>query len=186
MWSKRIVDICERVKRSQGPWTCRTSRQSLPPLVADLDIRPDGVPLRSHLTSTYDLSKKQVLRRPVEPSPSPRIAADLAEVGHDAVHVRDVGLARSTNAALLAFAARTERVIVSNDSDFGELLARTEALRPSVLLVRRQQSVRADDLFRVVLRAVTACGTDLERGAVVVADGSRLRVRRLPIRRSDS
>jgi len=122
----------------------------------------------------------------VDENLSPRIAADLAEVGHDAVHVREVGLARSADTALLSFAARTGRVIVSNDSDFGELLARTGALRPSVLLVRRQQSVRADDLFRVVLRAVMACGTDFERGAVVVADGPRLRVRRLPIRRSDS
>ena len=119
----------------------------------------------------------------VDENLSPRISAGLAEVGHDAVHVRDVGLVRSTDSTLLSFAARTGRVIVSNDSDFGELLARTGAVRPSVLLVRRQQSVRADDLFRVVLRTVMACGTDLERGAVVVADGTQLRVRRLPIQR---
>jgi predicted nuclease of predicted toxin-antitoxin system len=122
----------------------------------------------------------------VDENLSPRIAAELAEVGHDAVHVRDVGLARSTDSTLPSFAARTGRVIVSNDSDFGALLARTGALRPSVLLVRRQQSVRADDLFRVVLRTVMACGTDLERGAVVVADGTRLRVRRLPVQRRDA
>ena len=117
----------------------------------------------------------------VDENLSPRIAADLAQVGHDAVHVRDVGLARSTDAALLTFAAQTGRGIVSNDSDFGELLARTGAVRPSVLLLRRQRSVRADDLFRVVRRTVMACGADLERGAVVVADGTRLRVRRLPL-----
>lgn len=140
----------------------------------------------SHLTSTYDLSKKQVLRRSVEPSPSPRIAADLAEVGHDAVHVRDVGLARLTDADLLPFAPRTGRVIVSNDSEFGELLARTGAARPSILLLRRRQLVRPDDHFRMVLRALMAYGTDLERGAVVVADGARLRVRRLPIPRTDA
>ena len=62
---------------------------------------------------------------------SPKLAEPLRTAGHDVIHVRDIGLQRATDEAVID-AARTEgRVLVSADTDFGTLLARTTVRRRS-------------------------------------------------------
>lgn len=68
---------------------------------------------------------------------SPRVGALLAEAGHDAVHLRDLGLLGATDEAVMASAAAESRVLVSADTDFGELLATSAAELPSVILLRQ-------------------------------------------------
>jgi len=67
---------------------------------------------------------------------SPRLVPLFGAADIDAVHVRDLGLARATDDQVMATAVRLDRVIVSADTDFGQLLARTRATKPSVVLVR--------------------------------------------------
>jgi len=63
---------------------------------------------------------------------SPRVADGLQAAGHDAIHVRDIGLAAATDEDLFELAAAESRIIVSADTDFGTLLAlRQESSRPS-------------------------------------------------------
>ena len=69
---------------------------------------------------------------------SPEVAARLIAAGHDAVHTRDTGLQRASDEAVLDVAAREERVLVSADTDFGLLLARSGASSPSFILLRRE------------------------------------------------
>lgn len=57
---------------------------------------------------------------------SPRLADWLREAGHDAIHVRDVGLAAADDATVFDRAVADARVIVSADTDFGALLASVE------------------------------------------------------------
>jgi predicted nuclease of predicted toxin-antitoxin system len=64
---------------------------------------------------------------------SPRLAHFLAEAGHDCAHVRDFGLQSAPDDAVLAYAARERRVIVSADTDFGMLLAGSGAHEPSIV-----------------------------------------------------
>lgn len=53
-----------------------------------------------------------------------RLVAELLnEAGHDAVHVGDVGLLEKPDVEVMALAAVQARVVVSADTDFGELLA---------------------------------------------------------------
>lgn len=52
---------------------------------------------------------------------------------------------------LLEVAAREERVLVSVDTDFGMLLARSGAMRPSFLLLRRGGERRAAQQARLIL-----------------------------------
>lgn len=115
----------------------------------------------------------------------PRLAELLTAAGHDSTHVRTLDMSRSPDHEVLALASEQGRVLVSSDTDFGELLAASNAPQPSVLLLRRQQGRRAAELARLLLANVDVIADDLGAGAIVVLDESRIRVRRLPLRPVD-
>ncbi len=112
---------------------------------------------------------------------SPELAALLVAAGHDAVHVRERGMQRATDEAVLDAAAAEERVLVSGDTDFGMLLARSGATGPSFLLFRQRGERRAAQQARLVLENLDELQVELEAGSVVVFTDDRARVRRLPL-----
>lgn len=63
-------------------------------------------------------------------------AAQLREAGHDARHVAELGLRGATDRQVMAAAAAEQRILLSADTDFGELLATTKDETPSVVLFR--------------------------------------------------
>ncbi|MGF1596171.1 MAG: DUF5615 family PIN-like protein [Acidimicrobiales bacterium] len=112
---------------------------------------------------------------------SPAIVGLLQEAGHDAVHVRQVGRAGAPDEDVFAFAAAERRVILSGDTDFGELLARSNASGPSLVLLRRQGRRRAAEVASLLLANLDVIAADLEAGAIVVFDEDRIRIRSLPL-----
>lgn len=116
---------------------------------------------------------------------SPALAEELVASGHDAIHVRSLGLSTANDVAIFDAADAESRVVVSADTDFGELLARTNAASPSVLLLRRQDHRRAAEVAELLLLNLPAVTEELEAGAIVVLDDDRIRVRRLPLRPPD-
>ena len=113
---------------------------------------------------------------------SPRVAELLVDAGQDAVHVRDLGLSEAPDVEIVAVALRDDRIVVSGDTDFGELLARSNAAKPSVVLLRRQDRRRGAEVAELLLLNVIDLEDELAAGAIVVLDQERLRVRRLPFR----
>ena len=116
---------------------------------------------------------------------SPQLADELRARGHGAVHVRSFGMSSASDQSIMDLAAAETRVVVSADTDFGELLARTNAAAPSVLLLRRQDHRRAAQVADLLALNLPMVADDLEAGAVVVLDEDRIRVRRLPLRPMD-
>jgi predicted nuclease of predicted toxin-antitoxin system len=112
---------------------------------------------------------------------SPRVAAGLAQAGHDAAHVREYGMAAAPDDAVLARARDEDRVLVSADTDFGLLLAVSGAVSPSVLLIRRISERRADQIVAIILANLAPVADDLVSGAVVALGDNWVRVRPLPI-----
>ncbi|MCY3837355.1 MAG: DUF5615 family PIN-like protein [Gammaproteobacteria bacterium] len=112
---------------------------------------------------------------------SPRLAAGFCAAGHDAVHVRDIGLQSATDIAIFEIAADQSRIIVSEDTDFGTLLALRDAAAPSVVLFRGMLDRRAGSLLHTLVANMASVEADLEAGAVVVFEPSRIRIRRLPM-----
>jgi predicted nuclease of predicted toxin-antitoxin system len=110
-----------------------------------------------------------------------RLAALLRAAGHGCAHVYEVGLDGQSDEQVKALAAREERILISADTDFGELLANAPVLAPSVSLVRRTDK-RGDPLAAVILANLSQVCVDLAAGALVVISDTRLRIRRLPVK----
>lgn len=111
---------------------------------------------------------------------SPKTVEFLEQLGHDAVHIRTLGLQRATDRELVERARADSRVVLTFDLDFGEVLALGILDRPSVIIFRLADE-RADSVnqrLSVVLRERLA---DLQSGALILVEDTRYRVRKLPI-----
>jgi predicted nuclease of predicted toxin-antitoxin system len=109
------------------------------------------------------------------------VSDKLKAAGHDATHVRDFGLQAATDQVVLARARGDNRVLIPADTDFGTLLAREGADRPSILLIRRLSGRRAAEPATIILANLDVVAEDLDSDAVVVLTDEWVRVRRLPI-----
>lgn len=114
---------------------------------------------------------------------SPRVAMLMRTAGTDAEHVRDHGLQSEPDVVVLAFARDNGFVVVSEDTDFGELLAREKTAAPSLVLLRTNGPMTPDDHAALLLANLPSVYADLDQGAVVVVGRNRLRVRSLPLGR---
>jgi len=121
------------------------------------------------------------LRFLIDNALSPGMAEGLRKAGHDAIHVRDLGLASATDHEILIKALAEERIIVSADTDFGTLLALSDLAKPSFILFRRTDK-RPVSLLMHLLANLSQTEKDLNKGAVVVFEDNRIRIRSLPIR----
>jgi predicted nuclease of predicted toxin-antitoxin system len=111
------------------------------------------------------------LRFLIDNSLSPQIAEALRENGYDAVHVREYGMASAIDEAIMARALEEGRVV--------------GAPRPSVVLFRGEDNRRPGRQIVVLLANLETISESLEEGSVVVFEHRAIRIRRLPIHRSE-
>jgi len=112
---------------------------------------------------------------------SPEVARLLNQAGHDAAHVRDYGLQAADDAVILERARMEDRVLVSADTDFSALLAVLKSSKPSFILFRDPDLVRARDYATRLLDGLPLIAGDLMAGCVAVFRHGRIRVRTLPL-----
>ena len=105
----------------------------------------------------------------------------LCAADHDAVHLRDEGLIRLPDPDIVAKAAEEQRVVLTFDLDFGDILAVARAEAPSVIIFRLRNQTPAAVNPRS-FRVIAGCESELA-GEIVMVDDQGYRVRRLPIRR---
>ena len=109
-----------------------------------------------------------------------RVAAQLRTDGHDAIHLREQGLGRLTDEQIFAKAMTEGRVIVTADLDFGAILARAGSETVSAI-VFRLANLQPDRIVTLLKKAIAEAATDLNRGAVVLIEETRLQIRHLPL-----
>ena len=109
---------------------------------------------------------------------APRLASELDGAGHDAVHVSDLGLRSSPDQAILKVAFNQGRILISRDTDLGQLIEKDSAVSPPLILIRRMSDYRVKAIVGRVLVLLSVHSEVLTSGGIVVVDGSRERVRR--------
>ena len=110
---------------------------------------------------------------------SPKFATGLSSKGFDAIHVRDIGLATASDIEIFSYAEKDDRIIISQDTDFGAILASRNASKPSFILFRMQDK-RTTVILNVLIDNLSSLGKHLEIGSVIVFEDNRIRVRKLP------
>lgn len=115
---------------------------------------------------------------------STRVVDWLRAQGHDAVHLDEQGLYRARDSTVLAKAIAESRVLLAFDLDFGEIVALSGDAAVAVVLFRLRNA-RADNVIARLRDVLQASVDALARGAVVVVEEGRHRVRPLPIGRTE-
>ncbi len=110
----------------------------------------------------------------------PAVASLLRDGGHDVATVAALGMVGATDVAVLSLARDQERVVVTLDTDFGELLARSGAARPSVILLRRADH-QPTAIAAATADVLTSSGAVLLEGALAVVGERTVRLRELPL-----
>jgi predicted nuclease of predicted toxin-antitoxin system len=104
----------------------------------------------------------------------------LHSQGHDAVHLRDEGLQRLPNGEIFQKAADEQRIVLTFDLDFGEILAGCGGQIVSVI-VFRLRNARGPFVIQRLADVLNSSSAELSQGAIVIVEDGRHRVRLLPI-----
>ncbi len=109
-----------------------------------------------------------------------RTSEFLRACGHDAIHLRDEGLQRLSDADIVTKAIAEQRIILTHDLDFGRIVALSRRQWPSVITFRLTD-MRAEEVNRRLEDTLKRFEPLLERGALISVTDDAVRVRRLPI-----
>ena len=112
---------------------------------------------------------------------SPRIVEELRQNGHEAVHLAEQGLNRMADGDILEKARRENRVLLTHDLDFGELLAASGGELPSVI-VFRLKDMRSPNISRHLKSILNQQSEALDKGAILSVTEQKVRIRVLPIK----
>ena len=109
-----------------------------------------------------------------------RLVEPLGAAGHDATHIGAYDLLGAADPIVLQTAADERRVLLSADTDFGDLLAHGGLDGPSVVMLRRAPRT-PPAIARLIVAALELLEEPLATGAVAVVTPTRVRYRMLPI-----
>ena len=112
---------------------------------------------------------------------SPLVAGMLRDAGHDAVHVRDYSLESAPDTIIFERAYNERRIIISADTDFGMLIAKSKQKKPSIILFHHTFSHRPEQQAMLLISNLDQLADVLEDGSIIVFEDKRIRVRKLPI-----
>lgn len=112
---------------------------------------------------------------------SPRLTQSLLQLGHDGIHVSELGLGAAADSEILAKALASGAILITADSDFPEMLALSGAAGPSVIYLTGTYPTEPEPLAVLIHNQLSSIEELLFAGAVIALDAVRMRVRSLPI-----
>lgn len=101
----------------------------------------------------------------------------LREAGFDAVDVRDIGLRGQPDDRVLAEAIRQDRTLLTGDMGFGNLIRFPLGSHHGIAVARFSTQMPTAEVTRLIVAAVATLTTADLRGALVVIEPDRVRLR---------
>ena len=112
---------------------------------------------------------------------SPHTVQFLNGLGHDAVRVADILPASAPDHDIIDWAVSDCRVVLTQDLDFGGILAVSGMPQPSVIQLRLSDA-RVDSVNWIIARVLPQLETAIANGIIAsVNDDARIRIRQLPV-----
>jgi predicted nuclease of predicted toxin-antitoxin system len=111
---------------------------------------------------------------------SPRWSNLLNGAGIQAVHWSAVGKSNAPDSEIMTYAEQNDYVVLTHDLDFSAVLAVTHGRKPSVVQIRAED-VSPDVIGENIITALHQMELELEKGALLIIDTNRTRVRLLPL-----
>ena len=111
---------------------------------------------------------------------SPRTVEFLRGLGHEAIHAADLGLARAADEEIVDQAKAGGMTILTEDLDFGAILAVTREIEPGVIILR-VGNWRRDQIESRLRRVFGELPEASFANSIATVDRYRVRFRRLPI-----
>ena len=113
---------------------------------------------------------------------SPKTVEFLRQLGHEAVHVRTLGIQCATDREIVDRARADFSIVLTFDLDFGEVLAAGVLDKPSVIIFRLADE-RSESVNQRLSTVLAERVAELESGALILVEDTRYRIRKLPIGR---
>ena len=110
---------------------------------------------------------------------TPALCQSLGKEGWNAIHWSSVGDPRAEDEIIMEWAKVHGYTVVTNDLDFGAILAVTRASGPSVVQVRIED-LRPGKLAPLLIQVLRNYESAIATGALIVVDVANSRVRMLP------
>ncbi len=111
---------------------------------------------------------------------SPQLSAWLKQEGHDAVHASEIGLHKAKDKDIAEIARKQSRIIITADLDFPQLLARSHAADPGIILFRGG-NYSEQEMLSLLQRVLERQTEEKLEHAITVVDKTRIRRCPLPI-----
>jgi predicted nuclease of predicted toxin-antitoxin system len=111
---------------------------------------------------------------------SMKIVSWLREQGHDIFHLHELGMQKAKDSVIFEKAYQEDRIILTMDLDFTDILALTASQFPSVILFRLTDQ-QADNIIQKIKYIIKQHSNILETGAVISVGDRSIRVRELPL-----
>lgn len=106
------------------------------------------------------------------------LASLLAGGGHPSEHVRDLKLRGSPDNRIYEAAQQRGAVLVSGDTDFGNLLRFPLGTHPGIVVVRFPSVMRTRELAMEIARTLLSLDDQSFGGNLIILEPGRIRIRR--------
>lgn len=113
---------------------------------------------------------------------SPKWVGVLEKSGFGAAHWSQLGAPNASDPEIMAYAKTNGFVVLTNDLDFGSILAATGGDAPSVVQIR-SDDCRVEAIGELVIQSIVQAQDELATGALVTIETAKLRITSLPIGR---
>ncbi len=111
---------------------------------------------------------------------SPDVARWLNEKGYDAVHASQISLSKAKDKEIIEVAKKQNRIIITVDLDFPQILALSGARSPGIILFRGG-NYSESEMLSLIARVVEKFSESELADSISVVDKTKIRRIKLPI-----